>query len=149
MFEFSTISKMGSTYLKKWRIFGYLGKSYSIETGETGKEVKSSLPIALRIHQFFQKDEDNAPHNHPWKWALSFIFWGGYDEIVTADGINWITRTRKAPSFNYISHGSYHRITKIYGKTFTLFLSGPKTSSWGFLVNGRHMEWKTFLGIDK
>ena len=148
MFELSTIWKLGKPYLKRRRIFGYLSKSNSIQQGEFGEEVKSKLPFALRLHQFFQIDEDGAPHNHPWKWALSFIYWGGYTQERIDKNGNVHYETFKAPSFNFIRHSDYHMVTHLHGKPRTLFFTGPKVSDWGFLVNGEHMSWKRFLGIE-
>lgn len=148
MFELSTIWKLGKPYLKRWRLIGYLSKSNSIQTGEFGTEVKSNLPFASRIHNFLQIDEDGAHHNHPWKWAISFIFWGGYtQERIDRYGRRYV-ETFSAPSFNFIRHSDYHMVTHLHGNPWTWFTTGPKCSDWGFLVNGEHVPWKRFLGIE-
>jgi hypothetical protein len=127
LFELSTIWKLGKPYLERRRIFGYLSKSNSIQQGEFGEEVKSNLPFALRLHQFF---------------------WGGYTQMRIDKDRNVHYETFKAPSFNFIRHSDYHMVTHLYGKPRTLFFTGPKVSDWGFLVNGEHMNWKRFLGIE-
>ncbi len=148
MFELQTIYKLGGPYLKKWRIFGYLSKSNSKGNGEFGKEIKSKLPLALRIHRFFQIDKDKCPHNHPWKWAVSFIFWGGYTEWVfdVKTGLGQY-KTHMAPAINIIRHKDYHMVTDLFGTPMTLFFVGPRTSSWGFWDGFRHIDWKEFLGV--
>jgi hypothetical protein len=149
MFELQTIFKLGKPYLKKWRLLGYLSPSNGVGMKESGEPIESKLPFTVRIHKFFQRDEDLFPHNHPWEWAVSFIFWGGYKEM------KWDTKTGKvyeilrvAPAINFIRHSDYHMVTDLIGKPLTLFITGPKTSSWGFLVNNVHIPWKKFLGIE-
>lgn len=146
MFELQTISKGGDVYLKRWRILGYL----SSDDNYRGKPVESKLPFTLRLHRFIRPDNDGACHNHPWRWAVSFILQGGYDELridpVTGEKT---TRSHRAPALNIIGGDDYHMVTKLYGQPLTLFLTGPKRKGWGFLVNGEHVDWRKFLGIEK
>lgn len=153
MLELRTIWKNGKPYLKRWRIFGYLSPSNSKEKGlfDDGA-IESKLPFALRIHEFHQRDEDHLPHNHPWKWAISFIFRGGYRELrFNVNTGKSEERILRAPAINFIRHGDYHMVTELFGKPMTLFLTGPKTSSWGFLDTFfcRHIPWKEFLGVEE
>lgn len=151
MFELRTIWKNSAPYLKKWRIFGYLSPSNSKEKGlfDDGP-IESRLPIALRIHGFYQRDDDHLPHNHPWKWAISFIFKGGYREYrYDPETGKSEERILKAPAINFIRHKDYHMVTELFGKPMTLFLCGPKTDEWGFWDTFfcRHIPWREFLGV--
>lgn len=104
----------------------------------------------LYLHRFFLGDSDDAPHSHPWPWSVSLVLWGGYTEerLIEVDGIKYLKTRRVWPlTFNVFRAGDYHRVVKLHGKeTWTLFLTGPKSSSWGFWVFGRgHVEWRTRL----
>jgi hypothetical protein len=151
MFELQTIWKIGKPYLKRWRIVGTLNPDNGSGFGEFGQKITSKLPFALRVHKFFQKDEDLCLHNHPWKWAVSFIFWGGYTELKynIETGIMYEVK-HIAPAINIIRHHDYHMVTSLIGKPMSLFLCGPRTykDNWGFLVNNVHIPWKKFLGIE-
>lgn len=143
MFELQTIRKDTSVYLKRWRIFGYLSLD-----DNNGLPIRSKLPFTLRIHKFCRPDEDRAPHNHPWSWALSFIFWGGYTErrfYFETGEVEY--KTHRAPALNFIRHSDYHDVVELLPTAWTLFLTGPKKSSWGFWDRGKHVDWKEFLGL--
>lgn len=109
----------------------------------------------LYLHHFIRGDSDDAPHSHPWPWSLSFVLWGGYTEerLIEVDGLKFIKTRRVWPfTFNVFRPGDYHRVVRLHGECWTLFLTGPKASSWGFWVFGRgHVEWRKRLkerGID-
>ena len=145
MFELQTITKDASIYLKRWRLLGYL----SPDDNYLGKPIESKLPFTVRLHKFFRPDADLCMHNHPWKWGFSFIFWGGYREVKYNIETQETTElVHRAPAINFIRHSDYHMVTELYGRPLTLFITGPKVSSWGFLVNNVHIPWKKFLGIE-
>ena len=150
MFELEEMLDNGSRYMNRWRIFGSLSKSKDSGTGKTwGKKIESKLPFNLRVHRFFRGDIDTYPHNHPWKWALSFVFWGGYTQIRTDKNGTVHIEEFNAPCFNFIRHSDYHNVTTVRRNPMTLFLTGPAVSSWGFLAHGEHIPWKDFLGIEQ
>ena len=90
------------------------------------------------IHRFMDSDPDRGVHDHPWKWAVSLILAGGYNEIIMEVEENfWYVyeRTKSAPALNFISGDVHHRILldkKKRGKTWTLFMHGPRDKGWGF-----------------
>ncbi len=53
-------------------------------------------------------------------------------------------RTRR---WNWLTGDDYHRVLRLHGDTWTLFLTGPRRDDWGFLVDGEHVPWKKYLGI--
>lgn len=146
MFELQTITgkNRDDVYLKRWRIFGYL----SPDDNYKGKPIKSKLPFTVRLHNFLRPDADDSLHNHPWKWAFSFVFRGCYREVRRNKNGDIFWKEHKAPAFNFISGDDYHKITQLYGDTWTLFVTGPKRSSWGFLKDGVHVPWKKYLGLE-
>lgn len=124
------------------------------------------------LHHFHQADDDTL-HSHPWSWAVSFILAGAYDEerltgdsdvdrYMTAEG--WCqlcgkwrgTCTGHAPEvdhklvrwFNKLTGADYHRVTKLRGDVWTLFVAGERKpdDAWGFLdERGKHVPWQEFL----
>lgn len=125
------------------------------------------------LHRFLKPDGDRELHNHPWRWAFSIVLWGGYTEerfcgattlepvfpwlhicptcgCMSISGVPFkhITKRRLRPlSFNFIRGEDYHRVAELHGKqTWTLFIAGPKTKSWGFWDPKRgHVPWREFL----
>jgi hypothetical protein len=87
------------------------------------------------LHNFRLTDRDYH-HNHPYFWQFSVILTGSYDEEVMDAGTGKVT-THRRRWFNWIDSNKYHKIVKIYGDTWTIFVLGPKTGrSWGFWIPG-------------
>lgn len=87
------------------------------------------------IHRFMASDPDRGLHDHPWRWARSFILAGGYNELVLDDN-KVKTIIRRAPEINYFHGDKFHRVLlpeELSGKTWTLFIHGPRDQDWGFL----------------
>ena len=85
----------------------------------------------LYVHKFHRSDEDGGLHNHPWAWSISFVLAGGYSE-ERRDGDRVRRRDVLPFSFNFIGHDDFHRVDLLEKDAWTLFLVGPKVSSWGF-----------------
>lgn len=103
-------------------------------------------PIALYLHRFHRSDEDLALHNHPWRWAVSLILTGGYSEERRIG--NRVVRRSVLPlTLNFISADDFHRVDLFEEDAWTLFLSGPKASSWGFWDRrtGEYVPWREFI----
>lgn len=118
-----------------------------------------------RLHHFVGPD-DAGHHNHPFKWSLSIVFsalWGASytEEVLHFDAVDRVansigayhlswpeTKTRRVRFFNWIPNGKYHRITELHPGLFgvwTLFITGPRVTSWGFWVPGRgHVHHKIY-----
>lgn len=119
-----------SPYLSRFKLFGWM-------PGDTRR-----WPIGVYLHRFHRPDNDDALHNHPWKWAFSLVLVGGYMEALP----NGKKRVRLPWSWRVLKANSYHSITTILDDTWTLFIVGPKASSWGFWVPGRgHVPWRERL----
>lgn len=149
MFELQTITgkNRDDIYLKRWRILGYL----SPDDNYKGTPIRSKLPFTVRLHHFLRPDADECLHNHPWKWAFSIVLKGGYTETRRyADGEIAVIN-HKPGAINWISGNDYHKIEKLHGTdgtAWTLFITGPKRSSWGFLKDGVHISWKKYLELE-
>lgn len=92
----------------------------------------------LYLHCFFTSDEP-TPHNHPW---------GGYSLILR--GSYWEYRLpgrgkRFRPGdVNYIAPDTFHYVTLLTDRVWTLFLSGPRTQDWGFMTDHGYVDWYTY-----
>lgn len=93
----------------------------------------------LYLHHIAQADADRALHNHPWAWAESWILSGGYLEERT-HGKFW----RSPGDAVALRASTYHRIALVKPGTWTLFRHGPACASWGFHVDGVHVDWKEY-----
>jgi hypothetical protein len=107
---------------------------------------------SIRLHHIVRPDMDRHPHDHPWTWARTFVLRNWYAEEVPYNAVPpfvTATVTRKAGYTGVLRHGSYHRIAEVAeGGVWTLFVTGPKVDSWGFLVDGRRVEYRDYLGED-
>lgn len=85
---------------------------------------------SLRVHHWLGPDDDRAFHDHPW-WFLTLVFRGGYDDH-NPDGIDHL----RAGSVRF--RRAYHRHTVVPGRkgAWTVMITGPRTRSWGFWLNG-------------
>lgn len=108
--------------------------------------------IAVRIHHIKRSDDDRAFHDHPW-WYVTVILRGGYHEVtpVFASGMYECNKSSycSAGTVLFRRATSWHRleIDNLWGEpTWTLFITGPKTNSWGFLVEPNHkIYWREYL----
>jgi len=103
--------------------------------------------FGVYLHKFHRSDDDLELHNHPWAWALSLVLAGGYFEERRIEGREVTTREVRPGRLNWITHGTYHRVDLREDDAWTLFIVGPKTSSWGFWSRdtGVFTEWRDFL----
>lgn len=93
------------------------------------------------LHRFVARDVDYGVHDHPWRWAFSFIIIGAYLEKLrygNAKFRRW---------FNYIGPNHFHQIVEAEPKTWTLFLTGKKVKEWGFLNNENYRIMKSQPGV--
>ena len=123
--------------------------------------LKDLLGIGVYIHNFHREDIDQHLHNHPWGWAFSVVLSGSYTEermvglgepemvgILESRQVRQvITDVRRVRFFNRLTKNDYHKVLQLHGDVWTLFITGPRIQDWGFLVNGRHIPWKQYLGV--
>lgn len=128
------------------------------------------LGWALFLHRFHSGDRERWLHDHPWRWAISLIVWGGYgEERLNRRDIGELARHLgekgralrfvrsmrfgalrnyrwlAAPAINVLREQDFHRVTSVAPRpTWTLFLHGPRVRSWGFLaedVGSMRLRW--------
>lgn len=101
------------------------------------------LPF-MYLHLIAQADDDRHLHNHPWVWARSLILRGGYlENFHDQPRTGWTWRTRG--SWVKLGSSLYHRIALVEPGTWTLFVSGPRTQSWGFMTSKGHVDFKEYF----
>lgn len=150
--------------LKKNAPGGYAGEdderwAYTIETDGAPYLTRVLLPrvripglcdFRAVLHHFHRDDGDQPLHSHPWSWGASLVLAGAYveerlDQVV---GHVALTDIRVIRFFNKLTHSDYHRVRALHGDVWTLFIMGPRVQDWGFLVDGEHVPWTTYLGKD-
>lgn len=101
------------TYLIRWYVY------------------KSRTLGGLYIHRFDSSDDLDYLHSHPWKWALSFILYGGYrEEFRVGDTVE--SRVVKPFRLNWITKDTYHRVDLRKRVCWSMFLIGPTIDTWYF-----------------
>jgi len=154
----------------------YLSRFYLLfrdRGGEATWQDGDRFPLNIFLHHFHRGDDDEALHNHPWRWSVSIILAGGYVEerrvrswatnlspqmsatiamitglLVPFDEV--VKRTFKPGSINVIRANDYHRVDLLDEKhgAWSLFIAGPRTGkSWGFWdrASGVFTPWREFI----
>lgn len=106
--------------------------------------------IGLYLHRFHRGDKDRELHNHPWRWSCALVLAGGYvEERRVRDNV--VRRDVKPGRLNWIGHDDFHRVDLRGPEAWTLFLAGPKVSSWGFWnrATGAFTHWREFLNVKR
>jgi hypothetical protein len=104
---------------------------------------RKRFPFNIFLHKFHKGDPGDV-HDHPWPY-FTLILAGGYYEWVLS-GNTEIRKWRGVGHFRFCSANSYHRIELKEGVTpWTLFMPGPQTREWGFLVNNKWIHNDSYL----
>jgi hypothetical protein len=144
-------------YLSRWYI---KGKKPAVNAqGNPVGEHRPAEKIEIYLHKFHRSDNDGALHNHPWQWAVSLVLAGGYSEerrvnkTVSLGGEfgvvqHAVERRNVFPlSVNVIRHDTFHRVDLFEPDAWSLFVVGPRVSSWSFWDRNTNKEtlWREFL----
>lgn len=113
----------------------------------------------IYLHLFLRSDEDRALHTHPWLVNASWMLQGQYVEH-TQNGAFW----RRAGIWKFRWGPAPHRVelvrpafaiggsrSKAFGRPlpcWTLFITGPRVRSWGFLCPQGFVHWRDFTAAD-
>ncbi len=103
--------------------------------------------FGLYVHHIHRADREPDPHDHPW-WFASLVLSGAYTEYVWPDKHNpgrWITRERGRWSLRQITRNGAHIIQRTNGSLWTLVLTGPRRSRWGFWKDGTFVPWRDYM----
>lgn len=152
------LDKVARWALSKNPSGGYSGEddkrwAYVIETDGSPYLTRVLLPkiFGLRpmLHHFHRPDSDRNLHNHPWAWAFSLILSGSYNEerLVDSDVCEETRSVGRVRWWNKLTSKDYHAVTQLHGDVWTLFITGKHVQDWGFMVDGRHVPWRQYLGV--
>jgi hypothetical protein len=134
----------GTKYLSRWYILGTRFDS-------AGKKLAHSrLPFSLFVHRFHRSDDDGALHSHPWAWSVALVLRGGYlEERRVGDEV--VRRLVKPWRLNVIRGTDYHRVDLVGHDAWSLFMAGPKVSTWYFWdrETKRRVEWRSFIAMKR
>ena len=92
----------------------------------------------IYLHKYYGGDVSRVPHDHPW-WNCTIVLRGRlfesrytreiddtlWPKVYTLNPLSVVTRT--AETIHHIE-----MLPEDKGKTWTLFITGPKTRKWGF-----------------
>ena len=110
---------------------------------------RKTFPFNIFLHKFLKGDPDDV-HDHPWPYA-TLILKGGYYEWIpqfnsAGQKTGEIRYWRGPGHFRICKSTSYHRIELAEGVTaWTLFMPGPQTREWGFLVKNKWIHNDSYL----
>jgi hypothetical protein len=110
---------------------------------------RKRFPFNVFLHKFLKSDPDDV-HDHPWPYA-TLILKGGYYEWIPrfnsrGEKVGEKRRWRGPGHFRVCRATSYHRIELCKGvDCWTLFMPGPQTREWGFLVNNKWVHNDKYL----
>lgn len=131
---------------------GYMERFWLFRFGQRGEGESGPYPlIGARVHHILRSDLDRHFHDHPWPF-VTIILRGGYFEerpVLNAAGFVVATHERwhGAGSILFRRAGDLHRLRLPQGSTaWTLFSTGPKVQTWGFLVGNKKVPWREYLG---
>lgn len=147
-----------SVYMGRWWLFNPYGRDANDE------QTPARFPWlpSVRIHHICRADQDRDLHDHPWN-ARTIVLRGWYREewpfdkyTPPAEAIRFVDRRllgiykRNAGYTGRLLFGQYHRISEVSpGGVWTIFITGRKRGTWGFLVKDKKVPWRTYLGLDK
>lgn len=144
-------------YMDRWWVFNPYSKDAS---GNAGPPRWPWLP-SIRVHHIMRADDDDHLHDHPWN-ARTIVLHNWYEEERPGDiwqqgesyrVVDNPTKfeprevfMRRAGYTGRVLFGQYHRISEVaQGGVFTLWFTWDYRGTWGFLVDGKKVPWRTYL----
>lgn len=124
-------SKDGELHFRRWRLF-------------------STPWFDVNIHGIYMNDQDAHMHNHPWNiWTM--ILWGSYSEMYHTDTRRgYDIRIRTLFDIKKSDTSKYHMIYIMRSeKVFTLAIMSKRKGDWGYLVDGKHVDHKTYRQLKR
>lgn len=99
---------------------------------------------SIRMHHIKRPDKDPHLHDHPWN-ARTIIL-GGYYVEQKLDGRVYVRTPGDTVPLRF---GEFHRIMAMHSSgAWTLFITWRYQGTWGFMVNGAKVPYKTYLGVE-
>jgi hypothetical protein len=93
-----------------------------------------AFTFELALHHILRADSEERLHNHPWRWAVSLILFGGYIEERLESDTRVAARSFIAGQVNTIGANTFHRVSQLLTEeVWTLFAHGSRNKDWGFI----------------
>lgn len=138
-------TKDGRIYMERYWILPYpVGPEHPKYNTPWQRFRRKFLGHAIRVHHICLPDQERDVHSHPWPF-VSVILRGWYEEMERrGGGARFCVRMRGDVVRKQAK--DMHRICQVsYSGAWTLFMTGPKQQSWGFLVDGEVVPWRKYL----
>jgi len=100
----------------------------------------------IYLHHILKSDDERALHDHPW-WSVSFKLKGPLEEVYL--DTHGFYQARAIPTLWPVFRSSTfaHRLILEGGATaWTIFVTGPRLRSWGFLCPNGWKHWRAYDG---
>lgn len=143
---------------KTGRVFNITGTGADTDVYLIRYYVFRSKYFNFFIHKFLRSDRDDL-HDHPWNFG-TYVVKGGYTE----QNLNAYTgkvdlfpkersvkknrwATRKAEAVHRVVVDKELHIEDQEHATITLCFTGRTRREWGFIKDGKWINWKKYLGL--
>lgn len=102
--------------------------------------------FAVYIHEFHRSDEDEELHSHPFN-GTAIILTGSYLEDRRVSDNEVRQRVLRPGDVNLITDDTYHKVTLLTPKVWTIFFRGERRDQWWFWNprTGRYTPWREFI----
>lgn len=134
---------------------GFGSTSYTDGTGPVSwrrpfARVLQLCGIAVRVHEILRSDAGRDPHDHPWTFVTVILKGGYFEHRYDNDGKRVSAQWHGPGSILVRRAGDWHRLIVPKGETATtLFITGPKSQSWGFNVNGTKVPYYDYKELSE
>jgi hypothetical protein len=112
---------------------------------------RSWLPFSIRIHHIKRPDAGRDLHDHPFDYRTIILFGWYVEEDVFGQHYfmgEGDTKSARAQTFHRIVDMPKPGTSLEGGGVWTLFIMGRRINSWGFIVGGRKVHWKKYVGVE-
>jgi hypothetical protein len=132
---------------------GWLFNPYGKDANDRATPPRWGWLPSIRVHHILRADDDAHLHDHPWN-ARTIVLHGWYVEERPAspldDSFERDEYPRQRGYTGRVLFAQYHRISEVpAGGVFTLWFTWRYRGTWGFLVDGKKVDYRTYLGLDK
>lgn len=108
--------------------------------------VLQQCSIAVRVHEILRSDEGRHPHNHPWPYVTIILRNRYRERRFDNRGRCTSLKVHGPGSILFRPAGSWHMLELIDGPVTTLFITGKKSQSWGYNVDGEQINHLDYDG---
>lgn len=137
----------GDVYMERYWLIPFPGAEGgdAVRLGWFGRWLQRR-GIAARVHCIRRSDRGRHPHGHPWTF-ISLVLKGRYLELRFDARGNYIRNVHRSTGGIALRRPNDYHYVKLPREepAWTLFITGPKRQTWGFIVDGefvRHTQYE-------